>query len=794
MKETTTDTPAETLAPRQKLARGAKGKQWGIQNVENIIRLAGVSNSPATSKDRINYDLYNNIIDKSDFTYVTNPYGLADQFPARLNNYNIITSKLKLLEGEEIKRPFNFRVAAVNADAVSQIEEKRKGLLLQYLESELVNELMAQGINVENPETGEVMTPEEVEKYMTYSDADIRESIANKLAKYLIPEQNLVYKFNKGFKDLLITAKEFYYIGIQSASPICEVINPLDFKYDKNPDLDFIQDGQWASHTKYCTVSEIIDAYYEDLTPGEVDRIEGKIFGSTDLGLDPSDGALAMTYDTPVVTDEENNSMANYIPVIRVEWKSLRKIGFLTYFDENYEEQETTVDETYKIQEDKGESVEWVWINEVWEGTKIGSDIYVQVRPKSVQYRSMDNPATCKLGYVGIVSNARNSQATSLIDLVKHHQYLYNVIMYRMEFEIAKAKGKKMVMDLAQIPRSQGIDLEKWMYYFDSMGIAFINSFEEGKGKFAGQVSQFNQFTAVDMSLSQSVGQYLGILAKIEEQCDSLLGVSKQRQGAISSSETVGGVERSVVQSSHITEPLFYIHNEVKKHVLTQLIECAKVALPEGKKINYITDDMTRVFLSIDEKFRDADYGVFVTNSAKEVKVLEDLKTIAQQAVASGIISLTELVSIFDSDSVADIKNTVKQAEAKANQKQQEEYQSQQDLQAQGLQMQQQIQSELQDRLDNRETIKGEIQKELAYIKTFGGMNASPGDDGDNNGIPDIVEFSKLDQEADQHRDKMTLENRKLDMEQRKMTNDREIAEKKIEVDKIKARKPTGSK
>lgn len=784
----TIDTPVTNVAPKQKLSRSKKGKDWGIQNVENIIRMAGVSNSVMTSKDRVNYDLYNNIIDKSDFNYVTNPYGLAEQFPARLNNYNIITSKLKLLEGEEIKRPFNFRVAAVNADAVSQIEEKRKGLLLQYLESELVNELMMQGINIQNPETGDVMTPEQIEKYMTYSDADIRESIANKLAKYLIPEQNLLYKFNKGFKDLLITAKEFFYIGIESASPVCEVVNPIDFRFDKNPDIDFIQDGQWAAHTKYCTVSEIVDSYYDELKKSDIEKIESRSFRGTDAGLDPSDGKIDITYTAPTT---QGSSMANYIPVIRVEWKSLRKIGFLTFYDENLEEQETIVDETYVVQEDKGETIDWVWINEVWEGTKIGSDIYVKIQPKSVQYRSMDNPATCKLGYVGVVYNARNSEATSLVDLVKHHQYLYNVIMYRMEFEIAKAKGKKMVMDLAQIPRSQGIDLEKWMYYFDSMGIAFINSFEEGKGKFQGQTSQFNQFTAVDMSLSQSVGQYLMILNKIEEQCDSLIGVSKQRQGAISSSETVGGVERSVVQSSHITEPLFYIHNEVKKHVLTQLIECAKVALPDGKKINYIMDDMTRVFLSIDENFRNADYGVFVTNSAKEVKVLEDLKSIAQQAVASGIISLSELVAVFDSDSVADIKNTVKKAEAKADQFKQQEQAQAGELQQQMIQAQQELEAFKADRLDQREVIKGEINKELAYIKTFGGVNGSPTEDSDGNGIPDIVEYDKLEQATIEHRDKMSLENRKLDMENKRMETDKEIAKEKLAVDKIKARKPS---
>lgn len=779
--------PGSSIRPRQRLPRSEKTQDWGRANVDFIMRSSIGSNSDSDinffARMQINYDLYNNIINRSDFTYVTNPYGLKNEFPARLNNFNIITPKLKVLEGEEIKRPFNFRVAAVNADAVSQIEEKRKNLLLQYLESELVTELQAQGIEVTNPETGQVMTPEQIDKYMSYTDADIRESIANKIANYIIKEQNLEYKFNRGWRDALIAAMELYYVGIDGNTPICEPINPLDFDYDKSPDQDFIQDGQWAKHTKYCTPSEIIDRYYDYLTEDEVKAIDtGDYTGATNAS---GQGLINISYSQNAFS---SHNRIGHIPVTRVEWKSLRKIGFLKYYDENLEEQEVVVDETYKVQKEKGETIEWVWINEVWEGTKIGNHIYVNIRPKTVQYRTMDNPAICKLGYVGTIYNNRNSIPTSLVDLVKHHQYLYNIIMYRMEFEIAKAKGKKMVMDVAQIPRSQGIDLEKWMYYFDSLGIAFINSFEEGKGKFQGQTSAFNQFTAVDMSLSQSVGQYINILSMIEEQAATLMGVSRQREGSIQSSETVGGVERAVAQSSHITEPLFYIHNEVKKHVLTQLIECAKVAYPAGHRINYILDDMSRVFLTIDEEFQNADYGVFVTNSAKEVKALEDLKAIAQQAVASGIISLTELVAVFDSTSIADIKNVVKKAEQKADQQRQAEQEQEQALQQQMIDGNRELEEFKADRLDNREVIKGEIQKELAYIKTFGGINASPSDDSDGDGNPDIVEYLSLSQKAKEHDDKMSLEERKL-------KSNEKIAEAKNKVDMVKARqRPKTSK
>lgn len=760
--------------PKQKLSRSDKSEKWGRECVDWVIQASSANKYSNYVKIKANYDLYNSIIDAEDFKYVTNPYGVDQNFPARLHNYNIITPKINLLAGEEIKRPFNFRAVAVNNEAVSQMQEKRKQLLMEYLEAELLADLQMQGVNIQDPSAMEAMNPAQIEKYMNYSDNDVRESTANKLLNYFVKKQNLEFKFNKGFKDALISDKEYYYIGVDGDEPYVEVINPLDFDYDIDPDLDFIQDGQWARHTKYMTPNQALDEYHKDLKDSDIAMLDG-------WGVEGTTGNIAnlAINNTAWVTNFNRPGNGTYIPVTRVEWKSMRKIGYLKYYDENFEEQETIVDETYKPNKEDGETIEWDWISEVWEGTKIGEGIYVRIRPKRVQYRSIDNPSICKLGFVGTTYNSRNSESTSLIDLVKHHQYLYNIIMYRMEMEIAKAKGKKMVMDLAQIPRSEGIDLEQWMYYFDSVGIAFINSFEEGSGNLgAGKASTFNQFTAVDMSLSQSVGQYIGILNKIEEQCETLMGVSRQRQGAISSNETVGGVERAVVQSSNITEPIFYMHNEVKKHVLTHLIEAAKVVLPENKKINFILDDMTRIFLEISEEFINADYGVFITNSAKEVKALEDLRAMAQQAAASGLMTLTDLITIFDSNSMADIKSTVQNSEAKQEEAKQQEYEAQmQQIQAQS-EADRQLQMELQDRLDEREYIKGALALEREQVKALG---FAQDQDINNNNVPDVLEAEKLVQSKKEHNDKMELENRKLDVA-------KEIADKKAEVDKIKAR------
>lgn len=783
--------------PRQKLPRTKKDDNWGKQNVDFIIGLATShalsSGYNSFQKKKINYDLYNSIIDPDDFRYITNPYGLNEEFPAKFQDYNIITPKLKLLEGEEIKRPFNFRIVAVNEDAVSQIEEKKKSLILDYLEQQLVGQLQQQGVNIQNPNPQQQQTPEQIQKYSTYSLNDMRELTANRLAEYLVKQQNLEYKFNKGFKDSLITSEEFYYVGVENGEPIVEVVNPLDFDYDKNPDKDFIEDSQWGAHTKYCTPSEVIDIYGSDLSDSDITSIDSGttgIAGQTRMPIGPATGPIVpISYTRPSF---DNTHRSGYVRVTRVEWKSMRKIGYLTSYDpQTLEKQETIVDETYQPVKENGETVEWIWISEVWEGTKIGQAIYTRIRPKTVQYRTIDNPSLCKLGYCGAIYNGRNSQPTSLVDLVKHHQYLYNIIMYRMELEIAKAKGKKMIMDIAQIPRSQGIDVDKWLYYFDTVGIAFINSFEEGKGKFQGQTPSFNQFAGVDMSLSTSVAQYIHILEKIEDMAAELMGVTRQRLGAITSSETVGGVERSVTQSSHVTEPIFYLHNEVKKNVLTQLLECAKIAYPEGKKINYILDDMGRTILTIDSEFVNADYGVFITNSAKEVRALEELKALANQAISSGMITLKEAATIIFSESVSQVENIIEQGMAKQDADKQAEQQHEQQMQAEALQNQKDMQSTLQDRLDQREVLKGEIQKEVAAIEAIG-YDKDP--DLNSDGIPDVFESQKLAADMTKHTDKINLDKEKLGLEKEKMLNTVKLSREKNENDlKIAKSRPKPS-
>jgi hypothetical protein len=316
------------------------------------------------------------------------------------------------------------------------------------------------------------------------------------------------------------------------------------------------------------------------------------------------------------------------------------------------QEIEELVDESFTLTKEmkaQGYEIEWRWINEVWEGTKIGSDIYVNIRPLPNQMKSLDNPSKCKLPYTGVY------RQQSLVSLMKPHQYFYDILFYRLEMSIARSKDKAMVMDVAQIPRSMGIDTQKWLYYLDTLGIAFINSFEEGTGANAGRTSQFNQFQAIDMSMARIVDQYILMLNKIEDMIGEISGVSRQRQGEISTSELVGNVERSVVQSANITEHLFYTHGEVKRRVLTNLIDISKNAWLEGKKAQYVLDDMTKVFFNLEPtEYAEANYGIFISNSSRDQQNIEFMKDIAD---------------VIESNSMADIKAKLQVADDHAQQK-----------------------------------------------------------------------------------------------------------------------------
>lgn len=802
--------------PRQKLPLSKKGKKWQEDCVNYIIGEGNVtSGGNSTSyygELQTYYNLYNSIFDEKDFKSITNPFKVEDGFPATPHDFNIIRPKVDLLIGEETKRPLNFRVIRTSQEATSEMQEKEKQMILQYIEAAITAKMSPEEAQQfqEQLQSGEIMPPEQIAKYMDKDYKDIVENTAYHSLTYLREKLDLDNEFIKGWKDGLISGREIYYVGVLNAEPYAERVNPICFSYDKSPDLDFIEDGSWCCRKMRMPITEVYDRYYDKLEEKDLDKLE-EMIGSTpgrNLGdRSPVDmGIQLRIYDNPIF-EGSGKSLVN---VWHCCWKSFKKIFYVTTTDDAGQSQINIVDETYQPVGNEV-SVEPDWIIEVWEGYRAGSDLYFGIQPIEYQHVSIDNPNSQKLPYCGAIYSNTNSKPRSLVSILKPLQYMYIVLWYRLELAIARDKGKVVNMDITQIPKSMNISPAKWMHYLSSVGVNFINPYEEGwniPGREGGKPAQFNQITALDLTMSNVIAEYIQLMDKIEELAGMISGITQQREGAVSASEMVGNVERSVVQSSHITEPLFWVHNQCKRRVLNMLLNTAKGAWEEtGKqKLQYIFDNGERAFLDITPKFYYEDMDVFVSDTSKDLENIQKLQQLIQPAMQNGA-SLLEAAEILTNDNFNIIKQKLKDMQTRQEQIQQQ----QQEAEAQQQQQLQQMQNEAK----QQELMLQEAQMDLqryqidqdnqtkiavAQINAYRGTEEL---DQDQNGIPDPVEIGKqaieqqkINQDAYNKRyeakQKREIEDQKIQLEKDKMKHETELQKAKddaaYEREKLKAR------
>lgn len=802
--------------PRQKLPLSKKGKKWQEDCVNYIIGEGNVtSGGNSTSyygELQTYYNLYNSIFDEKDFKSITNPFKVEDGFPATPHDFNIIRPKVDLLIGEETKRPLNFRVIRTSQEATSEMQEKEKQMILQYIEAAITAKMSPEEAQQfqEQLQSGEIMPPEQIAKYMDKDYKDIVENTAYHSLTYLREKLDLDNEFIKGWKDGLISGREIYYVGVLNAEPYAERVNPICFSYDKSPDLDFIEDGSWCCRKMRMPITEVYDRYYDKLEEKDLDRLE-EMIGSTpgrNLGdRSPVDmGIQLRIYDNPIF-EGSGKSLVN---VWHCCWKSFKKIFYVTTTDDAGQPQINIVDETYQPVGNEV-SVEPDWIIEVWEGYRAGSDLYFGIQPIEYQHVSIDNPNSQKLPYCGAIYSNTNSKPRSLVSILKPLQYMYIVLWYRLELAIARDKGKVVNMDITQIPKSMNISPAKWMHYLSSVGVNFINPYEEGwniPGREGGKPAQFNQITALDLTMSNVIAEYIQLMDKIEELAGTISGITQQREGAVSTSEMVGNVERSVVQSSHITEPLFWVHNQCKRRVLNMLLNTAKGAWEEtGKqKLQYIFDNGERALLDITPKFYYEDMDVFVSDTSKDLENIQKLQQLIQPAMQNGA-SLLEAAEILTNDNFNIIKQKLKDMQTRQEQiqQQQQEAEAQQQQQLQQMQneskqqelMLQEAQMDLQ-----RYQIDQDNQTKIA-VAQINAYRGAEDMDQDNNGIPDVAELGKqaieqqkINQDAYNKRyeakQKREIEDQKIQLEKDKMKHETELQKAKddaaYEREKLKAR------
>lgn len=788
--------------PPQQLPFSKKNKKWRKAHLDwadskTFFNYSLVRKSVIHKK--INYDLLNGKLHMSDIELVLNPDSIKAGFvPDRIQHYPIMNSKLNVLRGEESRRVFDYRVIVTNPNAISEIENNKKEELLQNLQK-----LMADTSKSEEEFNQEL---EKLNDYYTYEWQDMREIRGNAILNHYVKEYNIPLLFNNGFMDAVTVGEEIYQCDIVGGEPVIERLNPLKVRIFKSGYSNKIEDADMIIIEDYWSPGRVIDTYHDVLSKKDIEYIENipdhigqasidsmdnidERFGYVNNHMVGEEISTDGFYFDPfnLFSDSISNSLLPYdlagnIRVLRMYWKSRRRIKKVKSYDpETGEEVYNFFPETYIIDKDNGEEEQIFYINEAWEGTKIGTDIYVNMRPRVVQYNRLSNPSRCHFGIIGSIYNLNDSRPFSLVDMMKRYNYFYDVIHDRLNKIMARNWGKLLRLDLAKIPKKW--DIEKWMYYAKVNGIAVEDSFKEGNigaasGKLAGALNNSSS-GVIDAEFGNSIQSQINLLEFIKMEMSEVVGITRQREGQISNRETVGGVERATLQSSHITEWLFVIHDDVKRRVLECFLETAKIAFKgRSKKFQYILSDNSMRIMDIDgDEFAEADYGLVVDNSQGTQELAQKLDMLAQAALQNQTLSFSTIMRLYNSSSLAEKQRLVEKDE-----------QAIQARNAQAQQQQMQAQQQIV-QLENEQRLAEMQQKEQANIRDnetkiiVAQIQANSKEDGISEPETD-EDRANLREKIREFDEKMRLEKEKLSFEREKHSDDVRIKEKSLKKNK----------
>ena len=787
--------------PPQQLPFSRKTKEWRKKHLDwadqkSFFNYSLVRKSVIHKK--INYDLLNGKLHMNDLELILNPDSIKAGFiPDRVQHYPIMNSKLNVLRGEEAKRIFDYKVIVTNPNSVADIERTRK--------EELLNELQQAIQNTAASEEEFNAELERLNDYYTYEWQDFREIRANALLNHYAKQYNIPKIFNDGFMDALTVSEEIYQCDINGGEPTIERVNPLKIRIYKSGYSNRIEDADmiviedyWSPGRVYDTFGDVLtkkDMEYLEKIPDHIGQAQTDSMNNIDdrLGfvnnfmigdeITQTDGFF---WDPFGSTDGVSNSLLPYdlagnVRVLRVYWKSRRRIKKVKSYDpDTGEEKFTFYPETYVTNKDMGEEEQIFYINEAWEGTKIGTEIYVNMRPRVVQYNSLSNPSRCHFGIVGSIYNLNDSRPFSLVDMMKPYNYMYDVVFDKLTKLMSHNWGKLVNLDLAKVPK--GWDVEKWLYFAKTNNLAIVDSFKEGNigaatGKLAGALNNANS-GVIDASFGNEIQFNISLLEFLKGEMGEVAGISKQREGQVSNRETVGGVERATLQSSYITEWLFYTHDDTKRRALEAFLETAKIALKgRNKKFQYILPDYAVKMVDIDgDEFAESDYGLVVDNSTKLQELDQKLDMLAQAAIQNQY-QLSVITKLYSSMSIAEKTRMLETYEAKMQQQQQQELQVKQQEIQQNAQAQEREQ-QLKDALNQRDNETKVIVAEINAQANMYNADSKEYDDGIN--PMSEGEREKFRESIRQFDAKLKLERDKFDYDKVKTKKDQELKLKQI--------------
>lgn len=786
--------------PRQKLSDKEKDDRWFKKNIDFAEHLltSDVNLRSNFKNKKANYNLRANIINVKDFEKFINPDNLdLESLPASFQHVGIENSKINLLLGEYSKRRKEFKayISSNDSEGISRKEEA----LMEQIKSELSDMIKKDSITEEEVQK----RLQQLQHYQTYEFQDLAEITANKILKKEYKEGDFDFLFLRTFEDLLVGGEQIMYAGVLGGNPVLRRVNPMNL-YTLGGNSMYIEDADIIVEYGYKSIGQVIDDYWDQLRPEDVDFLErGKTdasAGGGGIGLNRDisiydyygeQGALSIFHPNEMGTRTFAGAFDTYgnVRVLKVCWRSRRKIGKLKYYDEDGQEQYDYVPEDYQVNKVLGEEVEWIWVNEWMEGTKIADHIYTLMRPVPYASKSIVNKSKGVPPYIGSVNSTNDYKVQSLMDVMKPLTYSYDIAYYKRELEIATYKGAFTAINSSMVP--SGWDPKEWMRYVTINKFAWLDPTNEilkgpSQGKSAGA---FNTLTATNVQLgdSNAIGMYTNLLLDIENTLGKIAGVSGAREGQIQNREAVNNVEREVAQTSHITEKWFAIDNNFRKRVLTKFLECCKYAYKANpKKGQFLLDDMGQQIVNNFDEFVASEYDIHMSNSNNDTQLYQDLRTLSQAAIQNGQAKISDLIAISQSESVQEIARRLEDSARKIkeeNDAMQQQQMQQQQQQAEMAMQQKQADNEIamqkhnDDMAIKREEIAAKLQ--IAEMGHMANAINKADEDSDNNGIDDELDLRRTEVEENYKQEQVRIADEKLAETRRANLAKEEIARKK---------------
>lgn len=743
-------------------------KDWQEKSVDWLVsNIYTQKNTKRKSVDEMkeNINLINSALNVEDVRHAFDPLSIENDenninIPLKNEFYNIINPPLKTLFGEEFKRRSDIRAVVVNQFAINKKDEEFNERLFTFLQEQV----KADSVNEEDFQK----KLQELDRFSKYDLQSAHEKMANEIIQVLSNNRplNIKRKFNDAFKSLNTIGESIVRVGKKGKEPWLYSVDSTNFTVLGLGTSNYIHDGWAWIETEYMNPSKIIEEFNRSLTKDQVRRLLERdnsyyadnitpltaayIQDGGDVIIGDDRGALASNGSMLTIDGDYDNSKnwideAGNIRVSRVQWLSLRKIGELKYYDEFGDEQKIFVDEFYPVNKAKGEEVEWFYINELWEGTKIASDIYLDIQPCEVQIRSMINPAIVRPHYVGVIQSFMNGKARCVVDDIKPYQEKFNITMIKLHQKILQHIGKAARIDISRIPSH--MDTKEWFRWLRMFGIVFENPFEESKKGLVSGMMQQSSGGHIDLSHADDINMHIQLLSFYENMVNKIAAIPESRQGNLQGNEGLGVSQEAITRSTTQTEDVFQLHEDFKAFTFEILLEYTKVLWEDEKgKRQYQLDDLTNYIIDIDGVLlNEAEYGVQITNSTRVYEIENELKQLAHAAMQTGTATMSDIARMRTATSPSEMLRTLEKAEEERIKQQQQTQQMQVEANERQMQMQAQLEEmkhkrEL-EKMDKEYKYKIEIERMKLEDKARSDAFNQYYNDENQNGIEDQVEI-----------------------------------------------------